>query len=145
MNAPVTNEQISHAEKIAWMAMWCAKNKVALNLEGECGFGRECVGILTDGSYPDYEWYDPKTHERVDKNGEVWIPPDAYHKHSCVAVLGRGEDAESQLYDWLKWFDANGFVVKTGPQPLNPHEGIFGIALGRHTYKRMVRSTSHAG
>ena len=94
------------------MIQWAHKHKVRLELEGECGFGRECVGILADnGSYPDYQWHDDDFN-RIDNNGEVWTPEDAYHKHECVAVLGRGEEAESQLYEWLKWFDDNNFTVK---------------------------------
>ena len=102
---------MTHEEKIEWMIKWAHKNKVVLNLEGECGFGRECVGIISHDNYPDYEWYDGND-ARIDNNGEVWTPNDAYHKHPCVAVLGRGEVAEEQLYDWLKWFDENNFKVE---------------------------------
>jgi len=140
----MSNEQISHTDKIAWMALWCAKNKVTLDLEGECGFGRECVGITTDGGYPDYEWYDETTYERADQNGDVWTPPDAYHKHTCVAVLGRGEAAEAQLYDWLKWFDDHGFVVEKGVQPIDPRLGMIAVMLGKHMYKRLVRKPIEA-
>ncbi len=129
---------MNHSEKISWMALWAVKNHVVLELEGECGFGRECVGVLYDGCYPSYEWYD-EDYERVDKNGEVWTPVDAYHKSPCVAVLGRGEEAESQLYEWLKWFDGSGFKVKTAmienPCDLSKVE----LLLGRATEKRMVK------
>lgn len=108
---------MSRDEKIAWMRGWCARNGLRLDLEAECGFGRECVGVLHDGEdtahshYPDYEW-SGANWERIDENGDVWTPPDAYHKHPCVAVLGRGEEAEGQLYDWLLYFEANDFVVE---------------------------------
>jgi hypothetical protein len=46
---------MTHEEKIQWMAMWAVKHGVTLKLEGECGFGRECVGILAGDVYPDYE------------------------------------------------------------------------------------------
>ena len=118
--------------------MWAVKNNLRLTFEGECGFGRECVGVLADEQYPDYEWYDDD-YEREDENGDVWTPKDAYHKHPCVAVLGRGEDAESQLYEWLMWFDANGFKVETGIQPVDPKLGAIAFILGKHTYQRMVR------
>lgn len=106
---------MTHREKLQWMILWAHNNKVVLNLEGECGFGRECVGILADNKYPDYEWYS-SDWDRSDSNGEVWTPPDAYHKHPCVAVLGRGEAAEAQLYEWLKWFDENNFKVDLSPK-----------------------------
>lgn len=127
--------------KLQWMAEWCAKNSLALNLQGECGFGRECVGVLAGDSYPEYEWYDDQW-ERADSNGEVWTPADAYHKHPCVAVLGRGDDAEEQLYQWLKWFDDNGFKVKTGFQPVDPKLGSIAYMLGKHKYARLVKEQS---
>lgn len=129
----------SHAERIEWMHRWAVANDAQLILEGECGFGRECVGVLVDGSYPDYEWYDERTYNRADENGKVWIPEDAYHKHPCVAVLGRGEAAETQLYEWLKWFDANGFHIERGAAIPNPALGAIVILLGHDRYCRMVR------
>ena len=127
---------MTREDKITWMAVWCAKNGLALNLEGECGFGRDCVGVLAADKYPDYEWTDDE-YERIDANGDVWTPADAYHKHPCVAVLGRGEDAESQLYDWLKWFDENNFKVETGFIP-GVSDPIM-LMLDKHKYSRMVR------
>jgi len=135
---------MTHDEKIQWMAMWCAKNSCVLTLESQCGFGRECVGISINSSFPDYEWYDDETYERLDSNGEVWRPDDAYHKHPCVAVLGRGEDAESQLYEWLKWFDDNDFKVESGMFENAPdliRDPIMAM-LGRHEYKRIVRQAA---
>jgi len=128
-----------HQDKINWMIQWAHKNKLRLELEGECGFGRECVGVVADTvGYPDYEWSDDKTWERLDENGEVWTPEDAYHKHPCVAVLGRGVDVEGQLYDWLKWFEANNFVVETG-QTKKKNLNSIHIMLGKHRYARMVK------
>ena len=133
-------KEIIHKKKLAWMADWCAKNTLALNLNGECGLGRECVGVSNGDNYPDYEWHDENTYERMDSNGEVWTPPDAYHKHPCVAVLGRGKKAEEQLYDWLKWFDENGFRVESGLQPVSPSLGPIAYLLGKHKYCRMVKA-----
>ncbi len=126
-------------KKIEWMAVWAAKNGLRLVLNGECGLGRECVGVSIDGHYPDYEWYDKKSDERQDQNGEVWTPKDAYHKHPCVAVLGLGEGPEAQLYEWLKWFDANNFKLETGPLPVDPELGPLAFMLGKHRYARMVK------
>lgn len=128
---------MNREEKMAWMAVWAVKNKLQLDLEGEVGFGRECVGILAQGSYPAYSWDDENTYERLDNNGEVWTPEDAYHKGPYVAVLGRGEEAESQLYEWLKWFDDNNFKLETGVI-----HGVFDpikIMLGQNHFERMVR------
>ena len=132
---------LSHAEKVLYMHRWCAKNGASLKLEGECGFGRECVGIVAQGHevYPDYTWDNEKTYERLDNNGEVWTPENAYHKHPCVAVLGRGEAAEAQLYEWLRWFDDQGFVLEVGDIPgvTDPLRRI----MMQHKYARMVRRT----
>lgn len=132
---------MTHQEKIDWMIKWAHKHQVVLTLEGECGIGRACVGILKEGSYPDYEWYDEDGDwDRLDENGDVWTPPNAYHKHPCVAVLGRGEEAESQLYEWLKWFDNNGFVVESTNRPIR--EGWAGgidLIMGKHIHNKMVR------
>jgi len=89
---------MTHDEKTQWMAVWCAKNGARLDLEGECGLGRECVGIVRNETFPDY-------------GDECWLPEGAYHKHPCVAVLGRGEEVEAQLYEWLRWFDENEYTV----------------------------------
>lgn len=132
---------MTHEEKLSWMALWAAKNGLQLQLKGECGFGRECVGITTEGHYPDYEWYgdEEDDYERKDKNGKVWTPENAYHKHPCVAVLGRGEGAESELYEWLKWFDENNFKLETGDLKVDPKLGVIGFMLGKHRYARMVK------
>src|SRR5574343_1862446 len=123
------------------MAVWAPKNGLRLNLKGECGFGRECVGVEIDGHYPDYEWHDEsKGYERLDNNGDVWTPADAYHKHPCVAVLGRGENAEAQLYEWLKWFADNGFHLETGSLPIDKSIPIeLTLIMCKHKYARMVK------
>lgn len=134
------SKKITHEEKIQWMAVWAAKNRFQLVLEGECGFGRECVGISAENLYPDYEWYD-NNFNRIDNNGEVWTPPNAYHKHPCVAVLGLGEESESQLYDWLKWFDEHHFKLEIGD--IDPkereHLGVLSVMLGENRFVRMVK------
>lgn len=101
---------MKHEDKIKYMKEWCAKNNLTLVLEGEVGFGRECVGILSEqcGAYPDYWSFDEDYN--VVEGEDVWIPDGAYHKHPCVAVLGRGTDAEEELYQWVKWFDKNKYV-----------------------------------
>lgn len=130
---------MTHDEKITWMALYCARHGLALVFNGECGFGRKCVGVTANGNYPEYEWYDEKTYERIDKNGDVWTPPDAYHKHTCVAVLGHGELSEAQLFDWLQWFDANDFALETGVKEADPALGAMGYLLGHHRFARMVK------
>lgn len=139
----MSDEPVTHDQKLAWMLKWATAHGVELTLAGECGFGRECVGVHYHGNYLDYEWYDEGgTYERADPNGDVWTPSDAYHKHTCVAVLGRGENAESQLYDWLKWFDTNGFVFEHGEQAMDPRLGMIGILMGKNRFARLVRKAA---
>ncbi len=131
---------MTREEKVTWMAVWCAKNNLKLNLEGECGIGRECVGISTGDQYPSYTWMNDD-YERIDDNGNVWTPPNAYHKADCVAVLGRGEEAESELYDWLQWFDQNGFKLEEGEVELKGDlmTRQIQMMMGQHRYARLVR------
>jgi len=129
-----------HKEKLNWMAVWAMNHNCALELNGEVGFGRPCVGITVSGTYPDYEWYDDD-YNRIDKNGNIWLPPNAYHKHPCVAVLGKGEKAEEQLYDWLKWFDNNNFSVIEIENPNADSLNFIEVAMGRLTLKQMVKNT----
>lgn len=133
---------MNREQKIEWMAVWAAKNGLRLELEGECGFGRECVGVIRNSKYPDYYWYNGD-YERTDLTGEVWTPPDSYHKHACVAVLGRGEKAEKQLYEWLQWFDANHSKLETGENEL-PNDGttVIRVLMGQHHFARMVKQPS---
>jgi hypothetical protein len=126
-------------EQIAWLERWCAEQGLNLVLEGECGFGRDCVGVASmdeSGTYPDYQWYD-KDYEDISGSGGVWTPEDAYHKHPCTAVLGRGDVAIAQLYEWCVWFEENGFVYER-----TRAEGIIDpidLMLGRDFHHRMVR------
>lgn len=132
------NKALAHKDKIKWMKSWCKTQKLNLSLQGECGFGRPCVGVMARDIYPDYVWHDEK-YNRIDPNGEVWVPKDAYHKHPCVAVLGWGEDAESQLYDWLRWFDSNGFSL-TVKELSSAGMSDIDKALGMHLEVRMVKA-----
>ena len=136
---------MTHEEKIEWMKDWAKRHGCTLQLEGECGFGRPCVGVLAQDVYPDYTWLNQETWERTDNNGEVWQPPSAYHKHDCVAVLGRGEDAEAQLYEWLKWFEDNKFRVEQGQRKLGPDEDAFVAQLLGLGWARMVREGCLSG
>ena len=57
-------KNLTHEEKLQWMAYWAAKKGLRLVLEGECGFGRPCVGVEIDGHYPEHQWeFDPERCE----------------------------------------------------------------------------------
>ena len=100
-------------EKYDFMLDFAERNNVILSLNGSCGFGRDCVGILTkDETYPDYDEPEYTWDDTPLDDNAVFVPDDAYHKHPCVAVLGHGEHAEEHLYEWRKWFDDNGYRVQ---------------------------------
>lgn len=132
---------MTREQKIEWMAIWAAKNGFQLQLEGFVGFGRECVGVSAFDAYPDYHWYNEETREE-DDNGDVWTPEDAYHKHTCVAVLGRGEAAEAQLYEWLRWFDANNFKLEVVSYVGQRTFSAAQVMNGQHRSVRLVRQQS---
>ena len=129
---------MKRADKIIWMLAYAERMHVKLELNGSIGFGRECVGVLFEGSYVEYRWYDNETYKPLDKNGDVWRPDDAYHKGDYVAVLGTGIKAENQLYKWLKFFDSEGFHLETGSKTNN--FGPIGVVLGHDRFARFVRN-----
>ncbi len=81
---------------------------VVLQLQGECGFGRPCVGFTHGGNWVDYKPltmggdYTPVPGFEDDQI-QSSAPPDAYHKHQCLAVLIETdrEKAIAQLGDWV--------------------------------------------
>jgi hypothetical protein len=77
--------------------LWAAKNRCYIELEGEVGFGRDCVGVLQGTHYVDTPGSDRNDFEG---HSEEYLrrvkPPEqvsAYHKHDCLCVLGHGDDA----------------------------------------------------
>lgn len=113
------------------------KHKLIFEDEGECGFGRECVGLLSGSNYVDYnptnsvdynyieEFYDKRFYEIT--------PENAYHKHDCIAVLGRGDDAIRELSDWVDRLNEIGVKVEkypTGATGLQAMiSGVYGNAI----------------
>lgn len=129
---------MTHEQKVIWMRRWADENKVTLTLDGQVGLGKPCVGIVANGQFIQYHWYD-NWGDQKDHNGEVWTPVDFYDKVSCVCVEGIGENAEEQLYDWLKWFDDYGFTLKHGTLPFDERNDLDRI-LGVTQYQRMVKT-----
>lgn len=117
--------------KLAWLAGWCAAQGLYLQLDGEVGFGRECVGILDGASYVDFDTYDEETFEPL-PGQEGLIPgaeaPEAYGKHDCLAVLGRGPESESQLYAWVRRLsEAGARIEKNVPKTMPDLGALVGI------------------
>lgn len=90
--------------------------KLIFEDEGECGFGRECVGLTNGNNYVDYNPTDSVNYNYIkdfyDERLFEITPDNAYHKHDCLAVLGRGENAIRQLADWVNKLNELGAVVE---------------------------------
>ena len=113
-----TNDSVSAEEEITFLRNWAANNKAYFEDEGSVGFGRECVGIVKGDEYPAYRHYEqvppPEYLQLVHECAEADPPDgveDAYHKHDCLAVLGRGPSAIHQLYVWVKHLEARDIVI----------------------------------
>jgi len=131
---------VSDADEARYLAAWAARYGARFESAGECGFGRPCVGIVKGGSYPAYSEF-----EQV--NEAPWLrsihecpeaaPPagvkDAYHKHDCLAVLGRGPNAIHQLYIWVRHLEAQGIGIAEIPRrPANDIDALV------HGYEAVV-------
>lgn len=90
------------------------KHSVIFDDNGECGFGRPCVGFRYFDNWIDHN---PMSHKDWDPIPELaceaCYPPDgveAYHKHDCLAVLGHSESSVIQLAEWVKNMESKGEV-----------------------------------
>lgn len=121
--------EVTREAQIVYLTEWAARYKCSLQLNGEVGFGRDCAGILKDSHYIDTA--DIKGEEAYTEGGDWWEPEDSYHKHDCLAVLGHGDEALAQLYQWVKWLDERGYGVEnTYRQPeSNIDLAVHGISL----------------
>lgn len=117
--------------------------KLIFEEEGECGFGRECVGLSNGNNYVDYNPTDRVKYDYIKEfyNEKFYdiTPPDAYHKHSCLAVLGRGEEAIRQLADWVDKLNEMGAVVE---KYATGETGIQAMISGTHNYAVRVQNGS---
>jgi len=113
------------------------KHKLIFEDERECGFGRECVGLTNGSNYVDYNPSNSTDYNYIEDFFDERLyniaPPDAYHKHNCLAVIGRGEKAIRQLSNWVDSLNELGVKVEqyptgaTGLQSLI--SGVFGKAI----------------
>lgn len=91
------------------------KHDIFLEVNGEVGFGRECVGFTSGTNYIDYNPYDRKTYEPIEqlyseKHYEI-APDNAYHKHDCLCVLGCGDEALKELAQWVEELEKNNVKI----------------------------------
>jgi len=108
-----TGTPVTREAQIVYLTEWAARYRCALQLNGQVGFGRDCVGILKDSHYIDTADAKNATAYNYESGpGSWWEPEDSYHKHDCLAVLGHGDEALAQLYQWVKWLDGHGYGVE---------------------------------
>jgi hypothetical protein len=124
----------TRAEQIVYLTDWAARYGATLQAAGEVGIGRECVGILKGSTYVDTAGV--KEREAYQPGGDWWQPEDAYHKHDCMAVLGRGDGPLGQLYQWVKWLDGHGYGIEEVYR--QPSSGI-DLAFHGVSLPRLVR------
>jgi len=119
---------------------------------GEVGFGRPCLGILYEGNYVDYHIYsDDGNYETIAEHTVAYsqAPENAYHKHSCLAVLMHPADydigpsdkdkhkALAELDEWLGHIIEAGYRVRDYRESKNSLGGFFG---NRRILKAIVDS-----
>ena len=108
-------------EMTGYLRGWAQAQGCYFDEEAECGFGREAVGITRKGSFIDlyYLGEDYRPLPASLSPEEVGPPEgvtDAYHKHDCLAVLGRGGGAIRQLYLWVKHLAKQDIRVEDAPR-----------------------------
>jgi len=119
---------VSEPDETRYLAAWAERYGALLQTEGEVGFGRSCVGITKDGTYPGYREYEHVEFALLHECPEAAPPAevkDAYHKHDCLAVLGRGPDIIHQLYAWVRHLEAQGIGIAVLPRrPANDIDAL---------------------
>lgn len=112
-------------EHVLFLTRWAAKHGAVVDFAGQCGFGRECVGVKVGGTYLDYAHLWDLFGRDQARWASWWTPEDSYHKHPCMAVLGRGPGAVAQLCAWAKFLDGHGWrVVEEYREPANALEAV---------------------
>jgi len=124
------------------LKVFADKHGIIVQEEGECGFGRPCVGLIQKGSgnYVDYNPLDSINYEPIYDEDDRFYAPDgvnSYHKHNCFAVLVDDDnygEGLTQLNKWIQHLESQGeleFVTfptgATGLQALI--SGMTGSAL----------------
>lgn len=90
--------------------VWAADNRVIIT-EGECGFGRECVGITAGNQWVDWRVTNMQSYQYEEGYYDGFVPDTAYHKHDCVCVLGQDDAAWADLMVWLDNIIQGGWIV----------------------------------
>jgi hypothetical protein len=85
---------------------WATQNKCVIT-DGECGFGRPCVGLSSGDKWVDWRGDEgPPNYFPLPDPYDGWVPMDAYHKHDCVAVLIHDDNKAAAWTQLRLWLDA---------------------------------------
>lgn len=111
----MNNNILSVADARPICESFALKHKVIFDEEGECGFGRECVGFRDGTKWIDHNPYtydDSYTQIKELACEDCYAPEGvrSYHKHNCLAVLGRGDEAIIGLAKWVLKMESAGEV-----------------------------------
>jgi len=100
-------------KKINYLERFAEKLGCKLQLKGEIGFGRECIGFTKNGNYLGYD-LKGGYGEGMDKKMRLYPPGgvEAYHKGNYLAVLGRGEVAIDELFKWIRKIDIYNLEIR---------------------------------
>jgi hypothetical protein len=109
-------------EKRYWLHCFAEAlgNETKFVIGGSVGICRECVGLLSNEQFLDYDEAAP-------------IGVGAYHKHPCLAVLlsetnDSIDEAIDALYDWCKKLENAGYT-KCHTKAIDPH--CIGVITGQ--------------
>lgn len=120
-------------DDMEYLQDFASRHHLVLVTEGEVGFGRECVGLADSENYVAHNPHNLSTHKRIPElecgAARRTSPPQAYHKHDCLAVLGRGERAIRQLARWVRALEEIGEVAIVSYQ--TGAEGVQALISGR--------------
>lgn len=90
------------------LSKFAEEHGIVLQMKGECGFGRPCVGFLKHDNYVDYCPTEHPNYSRIAKFYDdrlLQVPEDAYHKHDCMAVLVHDDNYDEGLKQLCEWVD----------------------------------------
>ena len=111
------------------------KYKLIFEDDGEVGFGRPCVGLISKaGAYLDYNAYEFKRGHIFPYDFRLEPPievSDAYHKHDCLCVLVHDGDygkATRQLELWIEHLESQG-ELEVKSYTMN-HDGMMRVIHG---------------
>lgn len=112
------------------------KHKVIFEDKGECGFGRECVGFTTGNQWVDFNPHSSGDYEPIKglQNDKFYAPDgvNAYHKHNCLAVLGREDESIIGLAQWVKHLESLGEIeIVTYETGATGIQAMFSGCVGR--------------